>query len=348
MVTTTTAHTPNITDDRSNSQTHKPPFPAVPDLESFSSHLTPPWSIYRKRLTPKYRIVWRDLILCYLFLFLGIPILVYIHSYLGNLVAFTLFPLFAIWTGYWLHSLHLFMHEAAHFGLHPNRHWNDRLANLLICPFTFTDIHSYRNLHWDHHLYLGTPQDTETSYFNAPTPAFFVQTLTGIYAIKTLLKRMHNNTPRPKRTALISPHWTNLLRSMLFHFPILISSTAFNSYAVPLAWFVGVAVFFPFFGALRQLLRHRDENADPNLNYNETPHGPVLRSFGNDLISRTFGNAGFNLHLLHHWDPYISYTRLPEMEAYLTQTQLLRILEDSRTSYWALFVRLLKKTTDTK
>ncbi len=103
-------------------------------------------------------------------------------------------------------------------------------------------------------------------------------------------------------------------------------------------------MFFPFFVTLRQVLRHRDENSDPTLNYNEFPHGPVLRSFGNDPISGTFGNAGFNLHLLHHWDPDISYTRLSEMEEYFKQTGLGRIIEDSRRSYWGVFGTLVKKS----
>jgi len=32
------------------------------------------------------------------------------------------------------------------------------------------------------------------------------------------------------------------------------------------------------------------------------------RLFGDDFFSCTFGGAGFNRHLLHHWEPQISYT----------------------------------------
>jgi len=123
---------------------------------------------------------------------------------------------------------------------------------------------------------------------------------------------------------------------------------ALNCYAALLSWFLGVAVLFPFFATIRQVLRHRDENSDPMVDYKEISHGPVLRSFGNDPISRTFGNAGFNLHLFHHWDPYISYTRLPEMEAYFNQTGLARIIGDSRRSYWAVFHTLVKQSGERK
>ncbi len=332
--------------EQATSQSYKLRFPGTPDLEAFSSHLTVPWSAYRKQLTPKYRVVWKDLILCSVLLFSGIGAPVYIQSQFGNLLALTVSPLFAIWIGYWLHSLHLFMHEAAHFGIHPNYHWNDRLANLFICLLIFNDIKTYRQLHWQHHLHLGSPEDTETSYFNALTPRFFVQALTGIYAIKTLLKHSRRKVQIPETNVVASLGWTSFLRSLMIHSLILIWAMALNCYAALLSWFVGVAVLFPFFATIRQVLRHRDENSDPMIDYNAIPHGPVLRSFGNDPISRTFGNAGFNLHLLHHWDPYISYTRLPEMEAYFRQTGLARIIQDSRRSYWAVFHTLVKQSRE--
>jgi len=330
--------------EQANSQNHKPRFPGVPDLERSSSHLTVPWSVYRKGLTPNYGVVWRDMILCAVLLLSGIGAPVYIQLQLGNLLALALVPLSAIWIAYWLHSLHLFMHEAAHFGLHPNNHWNDRLANLFICSMIFTDINTYRKVHWQHHLHLGSPEDTENSYFNAMTPAFLVQTLTGIYSIKTLLKYSRHEEQMPKTNAGTSLGLRNTLRSLMIHSIVLILPLTLKCYAAPLSWLVGVAVFFPFFVTIRQVLRHRDENCDPKLNYNEIPHGPVLRSFGNDPISRTFGNAGFNLHLLHHWDPDISYTRLGEMEKYFKQTALAPIIEDSRRSYWGVFLTLAKKS----
>ena len=42
---------------------------------------------------------------------------------------------------------------------------------------------------------------------------------------------------------------------------------------------------FPFFGALRQLLEHRDEEASVDVNYCVTDHGAATRIFGDGLFA---------------------------------------------------------------
>jgi fatty acid desaturase len=64
--------------------------------------------------------------------------------------------------------------------------------------------------------------------------------------------------------------------------------------------------------------------------------------FGDGLIARTFGGAGFNRHLLHHWEPGISYTRLPDLEHFLNDTDLRPIMESRKTTYGRVFWRLFR------
>lgn len=101
-----------------------------------------------------------------------------------------------------------------------------------------------------------------------------------------------------------------------------------------------MGVFFPFFIGLRQLLEHRDEFAKGDVDYHRTPHGAVNRMFGSGPLASTFGGAGFNRHILHHWEPQLSYTRLKELEAYLMDTDFADILRSRRTTYVSIFVRL--------
>jgi hypothetical protein len=102
-----------------------------------------------------------------------------------------------------------------------------------------------------------------------------------------------------------------------------------------------VGAVFPFLFALRQLLEHRHEHADPLTDYAEIDHGACTRLFGDDLFSRTFGGAGFNRHLLHHWEPQVSYTNPPELEAFLRGTEMAPIIEARRSSYPETFRKLL-------
>ena len=99
----------------------------------------------------------------------------------------------------------------------------------------------------------------------------------------------------------------------------------------------GVPVFF---GSLRQLLEHRDDAAPSATDFQTRNHGPFTRLFGDDVFSATFGGAGFNRHLLHHWEPQVSYTRLPELETYLQGTEIKRVTDLRRTTYFETFRRL--------
>ena len=101
-------------------------------------------------------------------------------------------------------------------------------------------------------------------------------------------------------------------------------------------------MFFPFFGALRQLLEHRHPDAEASIDYSVTPHGEYTRIFGNSGFDCIFGAAGFNRHLLHHWEPQLSYTCLADMEAYLQRTELAPLLAQHKTTYIKAFIALFR------
>jgi hypothetical protein len=54
------------------------------------------------------------------------------------------------------------------------------------------------------------------------------------------------------------------------------------------------------------------------------------------------GAAGFNRHLLHHWDPAVSYTQFDAMEKFMMQTQYRAMIEARRTTYWKALRDFLK------
>jgi fatty acid desaturase len=108
-----------------------------------------------------------------------------------------------------------------------------------------------------------------------------------------------------------------------------------------LAWIAGVGMVFPFLGALRQLLEHRDEKADNGADFRVVPHGATTRMFKEGPFGSTFGGAGFNRHLLHHWEPQISYTNLPALEQFLLRTKAGPIIERRTTTYSSAFLKLL-------
>lgn len=250
----------------------------------------------------------------------------------------------AVSFGYWMAYLQLFIHEAAHFNLVANRSWNDRLANLLIGIWVGVRVENYRTIHWEHHRMHGEPTDTEHSYFFALDGRFLVETLFCIKAIKVILFRRN-------RLAKLAGNVGNaqaisgkgmLACTVAMHTVVLAALLVSGYWPVAVAWVAGVGMFFPFFGALRQLLEHRGANARASVDYSVTAHGRTTRMFREGFFGSTFGAAGFTRHLLHHWDPSVSYTNLAEVEKFMSGCELTRQVLQHKTTYLRAFFALYR------
>ena len=242
--------------------------------------------------------------------------------------------------GYCAVYLQTFQHEAAHYLLAPSRRLNDFLANALLGPLFGQAIQPYREIHFGHHRHLGTPEDTEHTYFNAITLRFLLESLVGLRAIRALLarKRMESEPARiaSQSQAAISGK-TMLLVAALLHSGIVGLSILQGWWWLAAAWSVGIIGFYPFVGAVRQVLEHRREDAEAEVDYRREPHGAFTRMFGSGPIASTLGAAGFNRHLLHHWEPQVSFTRLRDLEEYLRATELAPVMDARRTTYLRAF-----------
>jgi fatty acid desaturase len=220
--------------------------------------------------------------------------------------------------GFWMAYIQLFLHEAAHFNFCQDRRWNDRLANLLIGVWVATDIREYRRIHWDHHRFLGQPTDTERSYFQALGWRFLLESLLLVGAIRVL--RHRREKIRLKTTANLSggDTGTAMLASALFvHLLVFCVCVWQGQIALALAWLAGNLMVYPLFGALRQLLEHRDTAASMDVDYSVHPHGKFTRSFKAGPLGNFLGGAGFRWHDIHHFDPELSYTNLSQVDAFL-------------------------------
>lgn len=248
--------------------------------------------------------------------------------------------------GYTIHFINCFFHEATHYNLVPGRRRNDLAANLLMSWLFGSSIALYRRIHWQHHRALGTTMDSENSYFDALGIRYLVEGLTGMKLLRTL--RQHNETEnalqearrgakgRGERVAwLACAAIVNLALAAALLFLV-------DSPVAALAWLGGVLIVFPFMASLRTVLEHRSEEADSSVDYRRVEHGPVNRLFGSGPLASTMGSAGFNRHAIHHWEPQLSYTRLPDVEAYLSRTEVAPLIRERQTTYAETFLRLLE------
>jgi fatty acid desaturase len=218
---------------------------------------------------------------------------------------------------------------------------NDLLATIFFGFLFGIELPSYRKIHWQHHLHLGTPSDTEVSYFNVLSTSFLLESFTGIHLLKTIRDKSTQNVLSEK---MKKNGFKMLIAGALFNLAIIIIFVACHCWMQALEWTVAMLIFFPFFAALRQLLEHRSEAAEKKINYRTVPHGKISRLFQSNLFSRFFGGAGFTLHMVHHWDPQISYTRLKDIAAFLSDSRITKeIMTASKTTYSKTFTKLFSK-----
>jgi fatty acid desaturase len=308
------------------------------------------WLEYRKTLKPDYARAWRDIAVCYLMLFGGFAAEWAANVLLGNgpalLTALLTAPLAAIWIGFWLHALNQFGHEGAHGNLAADRKRNDFLSDWLLWPLFAQSVRSYRRSHMQHHVHLGDHLDTEINYHQCMDPWFLLKTLTGIQLLLMVVRYI----VKPKSSAAgeaaaatnklaaapegLSRKLVSLARTALIHGTLIAIPAWEHLFGAAAAWLLGLIAAYPCFGVSRNILEHRAFDAPCETDFTKVQHGPVNRLFGDDWFSRCFGAAGTNRHLLHHWDPGISYTRLADMEAFMLRTPNPAEVIRSRTTYF--------------
>jgi len=297
---------------------------------------------FRRQLTPRFGVVWSQIALGYVALVLVGAVVVWSAALLPGWMRIAGG---ALLIGFFQAFIQLFFHEAAHFNLAPGRERNDRLANLFVGAIHGLEIRNYRVVHFEHHRRLGETMDTERSYFDPLNVRFFAEALLGIKGLRVLRRResvVQHDAPAapaaPEGTALAARR--QRMAAAVIHTTIVVAAFVAGQYALAAAWSIGTLSVMPLFVSLRQLLEHRSESADPHVDYTVTPHGAVNRLFGDGPLASTLGGAGFNRHLLHHWEPQISYTRLRELEAYILRTDAATELRRRQSTYletfWAL------------
>jgi fatty acid desaturase len=288
----------------------------------------------RKELSPRWGVVWSQLLIGHAVLVAVLAAIVWAGagwtwwavplSIGGGLVA-----------GYVLHYIVLFQHEAAHGNLAARRSTNDVLANVLIGFLIGEEIDAYRRVHLDHHRYLGEPNDTEHSYFT-PLRRGLLESLTGRRVLNVLGERAAmQGAGRTRRAHVV------MLVAALVALTIGITSLLLGEPALAVAWFLALVIFLPSFIVVRQVLEHRSLDADPAVDYAVVAHGATNRLFGDGPLASTLGAAGFNRHLLHHWDPGVSYTRLGDLESFLLETPASDAIRRSQTTYLATLRQLV-------
>jgi fatty acid desaturase len=295
---------------------------------------------FRRQLRPRYVRVWFDIGLGFGGLAGILALLAWADPALPAAVPAV--ALGALLVGYTLAYLNNFFHEAAHHNLLPTRRANDLATNVAMGWLFGSSIQQYRKIHFQHHRALGTTMDSENSYFDPLRLRYMAEGLLGLKVLRTLRRYRQMERERPTSDSGTAGRLVWSALAAVANLSISAALWLAGAEAAGVAWIVGLLFAFPFFVSLRQLLEHRSEHADPAVDYSDVDHGAVNRLFGDGPLANTIGSAGFNRHALHHWEPNLSYTRLPDLERWLLRTEAAPLVVNRQTTYTHTFLRLLE------
>jgi fatty acid desaturase len=299
--------------------------------------------IFRASLSPDYAFVWRRIACGYAVLAALFSTLLFAERSSFALGAMLCIPL-ALTMGYTLHFLSLFQHAAAHNGLSPDSSRNDRLSNVFLGVLLGSEIKAYRSVHMQHHTWHGSNKDPENAYVAPPDWRFFLGWLSGMLTVKKIISkpRIESNTEPQHRAGHSRQPLSGLAVSLCVHAAIFAIAVYFHHYMLALAWFLAVGIIFPMLADLRVILEHRSDTADRGVDYRVQPHGQFTRMFKGGFFTRTFGGAGFDRHLLHHWEPAIPFERLQDLESFLREAGLSDFMDTRTMTYRQAFAEIVR------
>jgi fatty acid desaturase len=321
--------------------------PLLPGLSKLTNSDGETYSAFRSRLKTNYARVALSItssfVLCLLLTFVMINQLA--HSIL---LLFGVIPLSLIQ----LRLLNV-THEGAHYLLAPSRKVNDAFCNFVSGWFFVVAVDQYRITHIEHHRNLGESGDPENAHMDKLDLTWLLSAFSGIRTYKTLFLRKNiRKTVINKREKVVRvSHWLVPTVGIVMHFSILLWIFR-NGFSLGEICYLTATYFItPGLGMLRNLLEHRYvEIVDPSVWNTLTGRisgvkvtQATTRTFTQSILSQLYGSMGFTRHLLHHWDPSISFQNLKSVHQFILDSEVGHLVLSTDTTFTRQFISLWKK-----
>jgi fatty acid desaturase len=243
------------------------------------------------------------------------------------------------------------LHEGAHYLIAKKRSTNDLFTNIFSGWFVVADVDQYRITHIQHHRNLGSNDDPKLSHMDKLDFTWLVSAISGFKTIQIILQRKSFREDKLKEYKVKSRHFLVPAIGVLMHL-MLMAMLLSLSVQILLWWILTSYFLAPFLGILRNVLEHRylekvdtriwDEVLGKENNLLDHPR-VTTRMFNTSVLSRIWGSMGFTRHLIHHWDPSISYLHLKEVNLFLLDTKIGPLLNSQETTFFRTFKGLWNK-----
>ncbi len=213
-----------------------------------------------------------------------------------------------------LHALGVFMHEATHYRLHPNRKVNDFMGNVFCAWPILTTLASYRKNHLAHHRHMNTSEDPDwfskidVQYFQFPMARkdiviAYLKALTGVMFFTFYLKRTLDISNNQKAdTGKNSHKWIRFACYIL-----ILAGSYFSGYfsLIILLWLIPIMTSLVFFAHIRSVAEHFALPLEHKLNSTRT----VKASWWEKVFCAPYN---VQYHLEHHLYPSIPWYNLAD------------------------------------
>lgn len=320
--------------------------PLIPGLSQLENSKGTTYGEFRKTLITPYGKNQFGIVMT---LFSIVPIVFSIN--LVDNVA--LLGLFAIILSLVEHRILNVVHEGAHYLIAKNKVKNDLICNLLAGWFVLVDVDQYRQTHVQHHRSLGSDFDPENSHQEKLDLTWLVSVFSGIQTLRLLRhrgkmrKRLSHTSPKSYRHGLMT------ITGLSMHLIILLFLMNVADLKTVAIWCLSTFLMTPGLGLIRNLLEHKyvgpmEEVIWTELSQQKSKSDPsemnvTTRMFNQKKLSRVYGSMGFTRHLLHHWDPSISFSNLEKVHVFLLDTSLGANLLQTESTYSKAFLSLWKR-----
>jgi fatty acid desaturase len=250
------------------------------------------------------------------------------------------------------HRIMNVLHEGSHFLLAKSRKGNDLFSNIFSGWFVFADVKAYRKLHIQHHKNLGSELDPKKSHMEKLDFTLLAAAFSGFGSFRILLQRRNykmiyqETNPRDGFTPIVPA------LGLVLHAIIVLGLVNIFGSRSALIWIICTVFITPGLGIVRNILEHRYvESIDLDV-WNvlmgktisiEDPQQVTTRIFTTSRLSSVWGSMGFTRHLLHHWDPSISFLNLDKVHEFLLNTQIGEQLKAMDTTFASTFIHLWGK-----
>lgn len=308
--------------------------PTLPGLSKLQNSSGISYAEFRKTLKTPFKQVQLSITLNFILIFLAV--LIAINNPHPAIVFLLALPLALV-----EHRVLNVLHEGAHYLIAKKRSTNDLITNILSGWFVIADVDQYRITHIQHHRNLGSPDDPKLSHMDKLDFTWLVSAISGFKTISIIIQRKKFRETKLKDYKIKARHFLVPLVGVIIHLSLVTLLLKINI-NVAIWWAISSYVLSPFLGILRNVLEHRYlEKVDSRVwdevigtDSGESDLSQVTtRMFNISPLSQIWGSMGFTRHLIHHWDPSISYLHLKKVNIFLLDTKIGPLLRSQETTF---------------